>query len=394
MAKVNLKKIKIEGTTIASDVTGIDYLHTEPSPSGFDPLDLIIGGGFFPGGVYLLSGEKSAGKSTLLYEVMKGVQKLETVCVHAESENTLDLDRASTFGVDTGQLIISEESIAVLEEGFEWLSTAMLAINKTYPETTQMLSWDTYQSTITRAQFNSTVSKNKTDMASLKKEMDQFAGGQQEEARIIKTKLKELIHLLHKSKAFLLLLSQVYDNRDMFAGADKFTVSGGHGLHHAVSTHIRATKGGKIMHEDHERLAIGVNMKLQIIKNKQAPPYLEMRIPLFFSQGLSAGKALHDWCVEKNLVGGGSWTAVVEPFGAKNFPKIQLKSWFGQYYQDMEAYGIYHWFYILVARFLAEVFPSIRERYDLMANDREKLIMGYLTDGSMTLMPEKKFKNR
>jgi hypothetical protein len=100
---------------------------------------------------------------------MKGVQKLETVCVHAESENTLDLDRAKTFGVDTDQLIISEESIAVLEEGFEWLTTAMLAIHETYPNTTQMLSWDTYQSTITKAQFNSTISKNKSDLSDNKK---------------------------------------------------------------------------------------------------------------------------------------------------------------------------------------------------------------------------------
>jgi hypothetical protein len=180
----------------------------------------------------------------------------------------------------------------------------------------------------------------------------------------------------------------------MFAGADKFTVSGGHGLHHAVSTHIRATKGGKIMHTDHERLAVGINMKIQIIKNKQAPPFLEMRVPLFFSQGLSAGKALHDWCIEKNLIGGGSWTNVQEPFGAKNFPKIQLKSWFGQYYANMEDYAIYHWFYILIARFLADIFPSIRDRYLDMAEVREKSILKKLQDGEMLLMPEKKFKDR
>lgn len=381
--------------SLASDVAGVDYLNTELIPSGFDPLDLIIGGGFYIGGVYVLSGEESAGKSTLLHAVMKGVQKMETVCIHAESENTLDLARAKTFGVDTNQLIISEESISILEEGFEWLTTAMLAVNKVYPKVNQILSWDTFQNTITRAQFNSTISKDKSDLSQLKNEMDPYAGGQQEEARIIKTKLKEMIHLLHKCNSFLLLLSQVYDNRDPFAkGTDKLVVSGGHGLHHTMSTHIRVRKQGKIMDSTHERIAIGISMQMTVIKNKQAPPYLEMRVPLFFSHGLSAGRALHDWCIEKNLIGGGSWTAIEEPFGAKNFPKIQLRSWFGQYYADMEDYGIYHWMYILIARFLADMFPSISEKYYKMADAREKLILDKLHTGDMMLMPEKKFKYR
>lgn len=392
MTKVNLKKIKIEGMSMASELQGEDFVGSEPISSGFDPLDLIVGGGFFPGRIYLLSGEKSSGKSTLLYEVMKGVQRKDGVCVHAESENTLDLSRAGSFGVQPDQLIISEESIAVLEDGFEWLKQGMLAINKMYPKVNQMLSWDTYQSTITRAQFESTISKSKNDMALLRKEMDQFAGGRQEEARVIKTKLKELVHLLHSSNAFLLLLSQIYEDPSAYVGADRLVASGGNGLHHQVSTHIRVDKRGKIMHSKHERTAVGINVKLSTIKNKQAPPYLEMNVPLFFSYGMAGGKAIHDFCVDKSLIGGGSWTAIEEPFGVSNFPKIQLKSWFGQYYQDMEEYGIYHWMYILACRFLADMFPSIKDRYTKMADVRESTVKALLDSGDMLLLPEKKFE--
>jgi len=90
MEKINFKKLDIPGARVASDPEGIEYLSSDPIPSRLDPLDLILGGGFLPGRVYLLSGEKSSGKSTLLNQSMIGIQEIGGLCAHAESENTLD----------------------------------------------------------------------------------------------------------------------------------------------------------------------------------------------------------------------------------------------------------------------------------------------------------------
>ena len=389
MTRVKLKKLNVPGGSIASE-TSVEYLNSEPISSGIDPLNLIIGGGFLPGRVYMLSGEKSAGKSTLMGSIMSGIQDSSGICVHAESESTLDFERLKTLGVDIDSLIVSEESIQVLESGFEWLKLSMLYLREHYAKNPIMLTWDTYQSTITRAQLASTGTSAKKDLGSLRKEMDQFAGGQQEEARIIKTKLKEMVHILNKNNAFLMLLSQVYDNRDGF-GADKLVTSGGHGLSHALSTHIRLVKRGKIYSSEHEKLAVGNTINISTVKNKQGPPHLSFNIPLYYSYGFSVGKAVHDFCVDKRLVGGGSWTTIENPFGSKDVFKVQLKTWYGEYYQGMENYAMYHWMYLLMTRFLADMFPSLGERYNSMADTREADIKALLESGDMLMKPDKKY---
>ena len=56
-------------TNTAMPITEIDIREAKTEPTGLGEFDRVLGGGFVPGAVLLLSGEPGVGKSTLLLEV-------------------------------------------------------------------------------------------------------------------------------------------------------------------------------------------------------------------------------------------------------------------------------------------------------------------------------------
>ncbi|MDI9369521.1 MAG: DNA repair protein RadA [Synergistota bacterium] len=56
------------GSVVARRIRATDAVPRSRVSSGFDDLDRVLGGGFVPGGVYLLGGQPGIGKSTLLLQ--------------------------------------------------------------------------------------------------------------------------------------------------------------------------------------------------------------------------------------------------------------------------------------------------------------------------------------
>jgi DNA repair protein RadA/Sms len=74
--------------------------------SGFDELDVVLGGGILPGGVMLLAGQPGIGKSTLLLQVAANVGKNEAVLYVSgeESANQVKLRAVRLGAVKTEKL--------------------------------------------------------------------------------------------------------------------------------------------------------------------------------------------------------------------------------------------------------------------------------------------------
>lgn len=72
--------------------------------TGIHELDRVLGGGFVPGGVLLLSGEPGIGKSTL---ILQGLRRFKTLYVSGEEDGTQIKERADRLGIDTADFTFS-----------------------------------------------------------------------------------------------------------------------------------------------------------------------------------------------------------------------------------------------------------------------------------------------
>ena len=71
--------------------------------TGFDDLDIVLGGGILPGGVALLAGQPGIGKSTLLLQMAASVAATHDVLYASGEESSQQVKlRAERLGADTG----------------------------------------------------------------------------------------------------------------------------------------------------------------------------------------------------------------------------------------------------------------------------------------------------
>lgn len=72
--------------------------------TGFDDLDLVLGGGVLPGGVMLLAGQPGIGKSTLLLQVAAGIAQSHDVLYISGEESAHQVKlRAERLGATAGE---------------------------------------------------------------------------------------------------------------------------------------------------------------------------------------------------------------------------------------------------------------------------------------------------
>jgi len=71
-------------------------------PTGFDDLDVVLGGGILPGGVLLMAGQPGIGKSTLLLQVASEIGKTSPVLYASGEESASQVKlRAERLGANT-----------------------------------------------------------------------------------------------------------------------------------------------------------------------------------------------------------------------------------------------------------------------------------------------------
>jgi len=87
--------------------------HTERISSGVTEVDRVLGGGFSRSEVIMLSGEPGVGKSTLLLSIvgaLAGHSKQTVAYCSAEEEESQIALRAKRMGIDTSNILFSDES--------------------------------------------------------------------------------------------------------------------------------------------------------------------------------------------------------------------------------------------------------------------------------------------
>lgn len=278
-AVLSLEKRYGKGTVMVGEetVSGVEFI-----PSGSLRLDSILGGGFAKGRVIEIFGEESSGKSTLAIHACVEAQKLGLPCVYIDHENAFDPVYARNLGIDMSedlwlfaQPTHGEESFDIIEE---FLSTNEVGV----------IVVDSVAAMVPKGELDGDFGDSKMGL----------------HARLMSQGFRKLIGKINKSDTCLIFINQMRDKIGVMFGDPK-TTTGGNALKFYASQRLKITRVGS--NKDGEE-AISNNVRVEIKKNKVAPPFKKCDLVIEFGVGLDRYSEILSLAVELEIVKKtGSW---------------------------------------------------------------------------------------
>ncbi|PAF53642.1 DNA repair protein RadA [Helicobacter sp. 13S00482-2] len=113
--------------TSATSITSIEYENVVKFSSSQEELDIVLGGGIVPGGLYLVGGSPGVGKSTLLLKVAGGLAKNGKKVLYVSGEES-----AGQIKLRAQRLDCVEENLYLLNE-IDLNSIKSNLVTKEYP---------------------------------------------------------------------------------------------------------------------------------------------------------------------------------------------------------------------------------------------------------------------
>lgn len=251
-------------------------------PTGFRDLDLrCIGNGdpekagLFRGHIIEVYGPESGGKSTFLMGTVGNIQKQGYHCVWIDLERTMDYKYAERLGVDT-----SKWDYVIPADGDEAVEMAVMFINAgadfVVLDSIGMLD-------------------PKADIDKELKEDPKMAGP----VHLMKKCLQKTSAPLFNNQSIFVVVNHIRAKINASRYEDPEQTTGGHRLRHQFVLRLRVAKGNKIKKGE---TILGVEMKIQVKKNKLGQPWLKTEIPLMFSEGIPAALMLFEEAVNLKVI--------------------------------------------------------------------------------------------
>lgn len=269
----------------------LKFASSEETPDrisfGDPELDELTGGGIPHKRFSILWGAKSAGKSTLCYNIIAEAQKAGKVCAYIDMERTFDGAWAVKQGVNLQTLVLGSE-----------YSTAEYAMDDfirfTKSGAVDLVILDSIQALSPKGEQETKKGKEKSleddTMALLARKLSQFF-------RISSSSV-------YTGNVAILLIGQARTNLGGFVAFD--SLSGGHALNHWSSMTLHIGRGAKAdapiekikVDGKTEDKVVGFNavVKLEKIKisskvgDKTTPEGTSINLPFYFESGFKKGK--------------------------------------------------------------------------------------------------------
>lgn len=242
------KEFGSDNVRIASETVKIDS-----SPSGIPSLDYALGiGGYPKGGITMIFGPESVGKSVMAYMAVAEAQKNDEYAAYVDLEGSFDPNFAKHFGVDIDRLIVTNPESAE--------DTAKHAVHFAQEKALGIVVVDSIGA-----------------MAS-EKELDEDGKKQAYgQSGLITQMVKQLLPRIAKTKQTFLLLNQVRDTANR-QGLPIVHAPGGHALHHACAVIIQVKGGNSAgikkanVPGETDPVEVGFRPVATIKKSKVGPP--------------------------------------------------------------------------------------------------------------------------
>lgn len=255
--------------------------------SGILDLDTALGGnsdtgwGFPRGKISEIFGPPFAGKTTICYLIIAGVQAQGKICALIDTERTLDPVYAKMLGVDLDMLLHVEPDTA--EEAFD---CALLLMED--PEIS-LYVFDSVYGMTSKKLFEEDFDKQEMG------KMPQLL------ARFTNTALKKI----SKTGATLICVNQFRESLSMYDPGPRSP--GGNGYHHALAVQVQLSKATEKHIDPETKAQCGNVIKGIIKKNRHNTPFLSFQFPILYDKGLD-----HEY----NLVYNAMKLGVLEKAGA------------------------------------------------------------------------------
>src|SRR5712672_239251 len=250
-------------------------------PTGSISFDAALGVGGFPRGrVVEIFGPESSGKTTIALQVIAEAQKAGGLAAFVDAEHALDPIYAKKLGVDTDNLLVSQPDYG--EQALE-IAEALVRSGAI-----DVLVVDSVAALVPRAE--------------LEGEMGDSHVGLQ--ARLMSQAMRKLTGAISKSKTSVIFINQIREKIGVMFGSPE-TTPGGRALKFYSSCRVDVRRLSTL--KDGET-AIGIRMKVKIVKNKLAPPFRQAEFDMLGEEGISLEGDVIDLAIEHRVLDrSGTW---------------------------------------------------------------------------------------
>ena len=250
-------------------------------PTGALSLDLAMGGMGFPRGrIIELFGPESSGKTTLALNVIANAQKLGGIAAFIDAEHALDPAWAKRLGVDLEDLLVSQPSY-----GEEALQIAEMLIKS---NAVDCIVIDSVAALVPKAELDGDIG-------------DTHVGLQ---ARMMSQAMRKLTGAIARSKTCVIFINQIREKIGVMFGSPE-TTPGGRALKFYSSCRVDVRRLSTLKEGE---TAIGIRMKVKIVKNKVAPPFRQAEFDMLGEEGISLEGDVIDLAIEHRILDrAGTW---------------------------------------------------------------------------------------
>ncbi len=249
--------------------------------SGAISLDVALGIGGYPRGrIIEVFGPESSGKTTLTLHAVAEAQKAGGVAAFIDAEHALDVSYAKKLGVNTDDLLVSQPDNG--EQALEIADTLIRsgAVDIIVVDSVAAL----------------------TPKAEIEGEMGDSHVGLQ--ARLMSQALRKLTATVHKSNTTLFFINQIRMKIGVMFGSPE-TTTGGNALKFYASQRLDIRRVGTLKQGE---AAVGNRVRVKVVKNKMAPPFVECEFDVIFGKGISRSGDILDLGSELGFVEkSGAW---------------------------------------------------------------------------------------
>lgn len=251
------------------------HLQIEAIPTGSLSLDIALGVGGMPRGrIIEIYGPESSGKTTLCQHIIAEAQKRGGYCAFIDMEHALDPHYAAHCGVDVNNLYIAQPDTG--EQALE-IADALVRSG-----TMDVVVVDSVAALVPKAEIEG--------------EMGDTHVGLQ--ARLMSQALRKMSGFIKQTNTVMIFTNQLRTKIGVMFGNPE-TTTGGNALkfYASVRLDIRRIQALKQGGDN-----IGNRTKVQVKKNKVAPPFTECEFDIMFNEGISKTGDVLDLATERNII--------------------------------------------------------------------------------------------
>ena len=255
--------------------------------TGVLPLDVALGIGGVPRGrVVEVFGPEGGGKTTIALHMIAEAQKAGGITAFIDAEHALDPKLASSVGVDTAALYLSQPDSG--EQAFYSLDSLVRS------GAIDLVVIDSVAALTPQAEIDGKMGEGSTQMGL--------------HARLMSYALRRLTASISKSKTTVVFINQLRAQISSGYGhGPTETTTGGRALKFYSSVRMEVKRGKQVTAGD---VVTGHELWIKVVKNKQAPPFRTAHTTLIYGKGVPKAVAALDMALDHGVVKRkGSWLA-------------------------------------------------------------------------------------